>query len=164
VEESLKMAAAVLAVIISVASFAVARLADRRSRKAETIRNLLGEMETVAFGALKLLRDGLPKRAQERKLVIAALMQACVISGSDRARALPFRVIETNRPQADREFHDALRVVEETFASMDRYHFEQKELNLERGKRRLTAVRKVLPPVQSKAPIDVGEIRDTPVN
>lgn len=146
-EDTLKLAAAVLAVIISVASFAVARMADRRSRKAEVIRNLLGEMETVAFGALKLLRDGLPKRAQDRRLVIAALMQACVFSGSDRARALLFRVIETNLALAEKEFRDALRVVEETFDSMAKYNFGKEELDLERGKRRLAAVRKVLPPI-----------------
>ncbi|MDD7942863.1 hypothetical protein PHK61_31070, partial [Actinomycetospora lutea] len=53
--EALKVAAAVLAVTISLASFLFAFLADRRSRKAEQIKNLLGERESVAFAGLKRL-------------------------------------------------------------------------------------------------------------
>jgi hypothetical protein len=52
--ETLKILATVAAVSISVASFIIARLADSRSKKAEEIRNLLGDKESVAFGALKL--------------------------------------------------------------------------------------------------------------
>jgi hypothetical protein len=91
--ETLKILATVAAVLISVASFIIARLAGSRSKKAEEVRNLLGDKESVAFGALKLLRDGFPENPRDRKLVIAALMQACVFEGSDRARALLYRAI-----------------------------------------------------------------------
>lgn len=133
-----------VALVISIASFVVARIADRRSKKAEEVRNLLGEKESVAFGALKLLRDGLPKDPLDRRLIIAALMQACVFEASDRARALLYRVIENNRPESELEFTDALRMVDETFNSMDRYRFTKEELDLSRGRRRIETVRKIL--------------------
>jgi len=142
--ETLKILATVAAVSISVASFIIARLADSRSKKAEEVRNLLGDKESVAFGALKLLRDGFPKNSRDRKLVIAALMQACVFEGSNRARALLYRAIEQNLSKYHPEFASALRVVEATFISMDHYGFTQDELDLSRGKRRIRAVRKVL--------------------
>jgi hypothetical protein len=142
--ETAKLLISVVAVILSVASLALARLADVRSRKAEAIRNLLGEKETVAFGALKLLRDGLPSTPRDRRLVVAALMQATVFEGSDRARALLYRVIETNRGQFQKELDEALVALEATLTSMRQYAFTQEELDLSRGERRVAAVRKIL--------------------
>jgi len=109
----------VLALIASAASLGVALRADYRSQKAEAIRNLLGEKETVSFGALKLSRDGFPKSRRDRQLLIEALIQACLLEGSDRARA---------------------------YRSMAQYAFSPKELDLTNGKRRLAAARKVLKP------------------
>ena len=86
----------IVAAAVAGVSFFLAQLADVRSRKAETIRNLLGEKETVAFGALKLMRDGLPNNDKERRLIVDSVIQACLLEGSDRARALLYRVIETN--------------------------------------------------------------------
>jgi hypothetical protein len=141
--ETVKILVAAAALLISVASFVISRMADTRSRKAEDIRNLLGYKESVAFGALKLLRDGLPKKQRDRTLLIAALMQACVFEGSDRARALLYRTIDLHTEYRD-EFKSALRVVEETFKSMDRHQFTKKELDLYNGKLRIGAVKKVL--------------------
>lgn len=134
----------IIALIVSGASFSIALYADARSRKAEAVRNLLGEKETVAFGALKLLRDGLPKGQKDRRLVISALLQACVFEGSDRARALLYRVLEANRVEFRAELEEAFESLEQTFRSMDRYEFTTGELDLSRGKRRTAGVAKVL--------------------
>ena len=90
--EAVKLAVSLLALIVAISSFAIAQLVDSRSKKAEDIRTLLGDKESVAFGALKLLRDGPPARSRDRSLVTMAIMQACVFEGSDRARALLYRV------------------------------------------------------------------------
>jgi hypothetical protein len=71
-------------------------------------------------------------------------MQTCVFEGSDRARALLYRVIEINLVKARSEFVDALRTAEDTFRSMKRSNFGKEELDLARGERRVGAVRKVL--------------------
>jgi hypothetical protein len=143
-DETGKLIVSVITVLVSIASFIIARRADTRSKKAENIKNLLGEKESVAFAALKLLSEGLPTNETERKLVISALMQACVFEGSDRARALLYRVIEKNRATHGKEFEDALQSIQNTFNSMDAYKFPKEELDLERGRRRISAVRKVV--------------------
>jgi len=66
--------------LISVAAFLFARQADIRARRAETIKNLLGEKETVGYAALKILRDGMPRNRKERQDVIWALVQASLLS------------------------------------------------------------------------------------
>ncbi|MFF4732006.1 hypothetical protein ACFY3M_43440 [Streptomyces mirabilis] len=98
----------------------------------------------MAFGAVKLLRDGLPSKRSDRDLVIAAVMQACVLEGSDRARALLYRDIELNREKHEPEFLDAFHRVEESFKAMDVYGFSLEELDLGNGLIRLGAVGKVL--------------------
>jgi hypothetical protein len=142
--ETVKLAVAIAAVLISIASFIIAQRSAAKAKRAEAIAHLLGEKETVAFAALKLLRDGLPPEAKERALVTAALLQACVFEGSDRARALLYRVIELNRVNHREEFRVAMKAIRETFASMDRYGFQKDELDLDRGKRRLTCVDRVV--------------------
>lgn len=143
-EEAGKLIVSIITVLVSIASFIIARQADARSKKAENIKHLLGEKESVAFAALKLLREGLPAGEAERKLVISALMQACVFEGSDRARALLYRVIEKNHDDNSKEFEDALQSIQDTFNIMNAYNFSKEELNLERGERRIAAVRKVV--------------------
>ena len=98
----------------------------------------------VAFAGLRLLRDGLPAEAKERGLVLAALLQACIFEGSDRARALLYRVVELNRATHREEFRTAMRSIKETFVSMDRYGFQKDELDLERGKRRVASVERAI--------------------
>lgn len=143
-EESVKVAISFVALIISAVSFIVAQRAAARAKKAEAITHLLGEKETVAFAALKLLRDGLPKQKTDRRLVLAALMQASVFEGSDRSRALLYRVVEGNRVKYRDEILAALQSIKDTFTSMDRFQFRPEELDLERGRRRVAAVEKVI--------------------
>ena len=140
----LETGAAIAAVIISTITFFIARLADKRSKKAELIKSLLGEKENVGFGALKLLRDGIPDKKKERDLVISALLQACLFEGSDRARALLYRVIEKNKDKFSDEFQVGLSTIKKHFTSMDRYGFPPEELDLSRGRRRLTTVERVI--------------------
>lgn len=142
--ETGKLIVAVITVLVSAASFYIARRADVRSKKAENIQYLLGEKTTVAFAALKILDDGLPTDLGERKLVITALMQACVFQSSDRARALLYQVIEKNREKYHSEFVMALESIEKVFKGMKVYNFLEEELNLERGERRIAAVAKVV--------------------
>lgn len=142
--EEINIAVAVAAFCLSLASFVVAHLASKRAKKAELITHLLGNKETVAFAALKVLRDGLPKNDKDRALILASLVQACVFSGSDRARALLYRVVEVNRGAHTPEFRAAASTVSETFDSMDRYQFEAEDLDLARGRRRLTGLLRVI--------------------
>lgn len=142
--EEIKLIVSIAAVLLSIASFVFARRSDERTRKAETIKNLLGEKETVAYAALKLLRDGLPEEAEERRILLDAMLQACVFEGSDRARALLYRVIEKNREQYRAEIGKSLQAIRETFKSMDVYKFDKTELDLERGQRRISALQRVV--------------------
>lgn len=142
--ETGKLIVSIVTALIAIAAFIISRRADARSKKAETIKNLLAEKESVAFAALKLLRDGLPENPDERQLVLSALMQACVFEGSDRARALLYRVIELNRAKFRSEFQDALQAIQDTFKSMNSYQFQKDELDLGRGQRRISTVAKVV--------------------
>jgi hypothetical protein len=155
----------IFALVVSLASFAFAWLASRKAAKAEEIKNLLGEKESVAFGALKLLRDGLPgeeealglgslrpfrsrkvrEDAKQRQLVIGALMAACLFESSDRARALLFRVIENYRSTRFRsDFDHQYAEFKVTINAMEKYDFEAEEFDPESAEVRLEAVRKVL--------------------
>ena len=142
-----------IAFLLSLASFFIAQRSAIKAKRAEAISHLLGEKETVAYAALKLLRDGLPSDQNERKLVIAALLQACVFEGSDRARALLYRVIELNRKSHSDDIRQALDFIAKTFESMRQYEFSKDELDLSRGQRRLANVERVIGP---KVPIPNG--------
>jgi hypothetical protein len=142
--EITKLAVSVAAFVLSFAAFALAQRSSARAKRAEAITHLLGEKESVAFAALKLLRDGLPADAKHRQLVLAALLQACVFEGSDRARALLYRVIELNRGSHRTEFQQALKNIKDTFTGMRSYSFKPEELDLTRGHRRLSVVETVI--------------------
>ena len=144
--ETVQIIVSVVTVLVASASFIVARRSDVRSKKAELIKNLLGEKETVGFAALKLLQDGLPKNKRDRSLVVSSIVQACVFERSDRARALLYRAIEKNREAYGDEFKEALEKMRNTFERMDTYKFTKKELNLETGRTRIVAVDRVINP------------------
>jgi hypothetical protein len=55
-----ELVVAILALLVALASFGFAWAGSREAARAEDLKNLLGEKETVGFGALKLLRGGLP--------------------------------------------------------------------------------------------------------
>jgi hypothetical protein len=139
----IKAIIATVAVGLSIASFAVAQRSAAKAKKKETVVSLLGEKESVAYAALKLLRDGLPSEKKERDGVIDGIVQACVFEGSDRARALLYRVIEVNL-EHKADFKRAACSVDSTFKSMDVYGFSKEDLDLDRGKRRLATLFKVI--------------------
>jgi hypothetical protein len=161
---------AILALLVSVASFAFAWRVSRRAARAEEVKTLLGEKESVGFGALKLLREGLPgehevsgfwsrtvlrsrrhrerrrrEDSKQRELIVGALIAACVFESSDRARALLFRVIEKYRctrfrSDFDRQYAEFKTSVDSTV----KYGFTKGEFDPENPKVRLEAIRKVL--------------------
>ncbi len=136
---------ALMALFVSAISLILSWRSEVQRRKAEDLRDLLGEKETVGFAALRLLREGLPtsdKRA--RALVIDAVMQACVLEGSDRSRALLFRVLEINCAVYGKELTATLDGIEHAYTSMAAYRFDAKELDLANGRLRLGAARKIL--------------------
>ena len=77
--EETELVVSVAAVRLSLASFWIAQHSAAKARKKEALTHLLGDKETVSYAALKLLRDGLPRRKRERALVISALVQACIL-------------------------------------------------------------------------------------
>jgi hypothetical protein len=171
---SAQLLVSILAFIVSLASFSFAWVASVKAAKAEDVKSLLGEKETVAFGALKLLRDGLPgeretapfgrlkllrrrrklrDEVRQRELVVGALVAASLFERSDRARALLFRVIEKYRStDFSKDFNTQFAEFDRTIKSMDKYKFEHKEFNPGSAKVRLEAVRKVLEHKESAPP------------
>lgn len=134
----------VLALLVSLASFVIAQRSAMKAKKKEAITFLLGEKETVIYAALKLLRDGLPNEAKERKVVISALLQACILEGSDRARAVLYAVVEKNREDLGVELRETFMSMRETYRSMRAYNFTKEELDLSRAFIRLNSLGRVL--------------------
>ncbi|HTW72023.1 MAG TPA: hypothetical protein VMB34_30455 [Acetobacteraceae bacterium] len=124
---------------VSFSTFAIAEWRNRRARKAERIKNLLGDRSTIAYAALRILDEGLPEKKSERAPVIEAIIHACIFESSDRARALLYQVIDRNR-QYRNEFDAALQRVEDTFRNMSAFGFEPELLDLARGRKRISAV------------------------
>jgi type IV secretory pathway VirD2 relaxase len=126
-----------------------------RERRAEITKQLLGDKEAVCAAAVKLL-DGepLPTRGKERKQLLATLMQACVLEGSDRARALLFRVVDKSRGKDREDIEKALELIEDAVKEMKRFEFTKKELDGEDIVRHLNGLQKVLnhPLTQWSAP------------
>ncbi len=133
-----------LAVGLASLSFILTQISNRRSKKAQRITNLLGDKETVAFAALKLLDKGLPSKKKDRLIVISAILQACLFVRSDRARALLFNVIEKYRNSHKDEFVKRMTSIEENFDNMEEFKFDKKELDLSSGRLRINATKKVI--------------------
>lgn len=153
-----------LALLVSAISFLTAWCADRRTRKAESIKELLGEKESVAFAALRLNRDGLPKNKRQRNLIIEALIQACIFEGSDRTRALLYFVIQKNYKSYSKQFEHSYKTVASIFKVMGDYKkstdqsTQSEILNLKRGRERLEILRIVLDVNAKQARSDPEEI------
>jgi hypothetical protein len=158
------IAAAALA--FSVVSFVITVLLDRRTKQAEQrmeveklklhqiareqaaqaaiLQALQGEKESVGFTAMHFARVGLPDAQQERAQIITSLVQAAVFSGSDRARAMIYHVLRTAGADQRREVADAVRNLDRLFAEAGHWGLDPSELDLERGRRRIKALKKVL--------------------
>lgn len=143
-EAAMEQAATVASAIFAGIAIVVAVRAEIQRSKAESIKELLGEKEHVAYAALKLLRDGLPTDNKDRQLVLLALMQAAVFESSDRARALIYRVVDQNRAKYGREIEGALDTIRSTFDEMESYGFGKDQLDLSRGRRRLETITRVV--------------------
>ena len=74
---------ALISACVATLSLWTAHQADIRSAKSESIKELLEDKEYVAYAALKLLRDGLPAKAEDRQVILLAIMQAVVFQHSD---------------------------------------------------------------------------------
>ncbi|MBX3255086.1 MAG: hypothetical protein KF862_13165 [Chitinophagaceae bacterium] len=121
-----------------------AEIAEMERQKAEDIKLLLGEKETVGFAAVKLMHEGLPRSTEDRKLTISAIINACLFEGSDRARAVLFYVIEHNKKKYQGEFKSELEKIKLVISTMSKYVFEKKELDLSSAETRLGAVEKII--------------------
>lgn len=135
---------AIVALLLSLASFGFAAWTWDRKRKEDKIKNLLGDKESVAYAALRLLREGFPRGKNERATTIDAIIQACIFEGSDRARALLYRVIEQNLDKHGGEIRPVYTSFNRTFSEMERYNFHKDELDLEKPIRRLNALNKIV--------------------
>jgi IS1 family transposase len=133
-----------LAFVLALASFVISAYSDRQRRKAEELKELLGEKESVAFAALRLLRDGLPTSAVERERTLDGVIQACLFERSDRTRTILFEVLERNQPRYAAEIDRAYNTLARIFDGMAGHNFTKEQLDLTSGRRRLGAVAKIL--------------------
>jgi len=93
------------------------------AKKTQDIVALLGEKEIVAFATLKLQAAGLPDKENDPeyfRLVLRAMMTACVFTSSDRARALLYDVLRRSHTKYRAEIQEALDVVTRTFANIEK--------------------------------------------
>ncbi len=136
---------AIATVLIAVGSLALALVVDRRTARASRIAQLLGEKETVAFGASRLMIEGFPREGRHRHELVLAVLHACLFEGSDRARGMLLAAVESHRkgvPDLVTEL-DRLR---DTYRGMEHFDLDRKELDLTSARLRLLAIRKVLDP------------------
>lgn len=151
----LQVIISVIAIIISVVVAIQATQKEKRAEKkaeaaeiamakADDIKLLLGEKETVGFAAIKLMQDGLPQSTQDRKITISAIINACLFERSDRARAVLFYVIEINKKEYLNEFKSEFEKIKTVIATISKYIFEKEELDLSSAKIRLGAVEKII--------------------
>ena len=132
------------AVMVAVSALGLSAYAEHQRRKSEALKELLGEKESVAFAALRLIRDGLPRGMSDRSTTLDAVMQACVFERSDRSRALLYRVLDDNRTTHGEQIDAAYRRIKATFDSMARFGFTREQLDLSNGLVRLETVERVL--------------------
>jgi len=134
-----------LAVIVAIWSIIISLQVNARSKRAEKVNELLGEKESVAFAAMKLINGNkLPEDEIDRKMMISAIMNACLFERSDRARTLLYYVIELNRGKYLHEFKAGFETISKVINSMKEYQFEKKVLDLSSAENRLEGVRAIL--------------------
>jgi hypothetical protein len=67
-----------------------------------------------------------------------------VFTGSDRARAMVYAVLRKNLKAHGPEIAQQLDLLEQQFNQFEKFDLSKSELDLERGHRRLEALRKVM--------------------
>jgi hypothetical protein len=122
----------------------VQEIVKTQAAREALIQALQGEKESIGFTALRLSREGVPQEDLFRNEVITALVQAAVFSGSDRARAMVYSVLRDNYHAYQSEIDRAIASVEDKFKQFEKYDLDAKELDLERGNRRLRALKTVV--------------------
>jgi len=120
------------------------QIAREQAHKAAVLQSLQGEKESVGFTAMHFARIGLPALQDERAQIITSLVQAAVFSGSDRARAMIYHVLRSVAVDQRPDVVDAVRNLDSLFSEAGNWGLDPKELDLERGRRRITALKKVL--------------------
>ena len=120
------------------------KIAKEEAAKAALIQALQGEKESIGFTALRLSKEGLPQDEPYRSQILLSLVQAAIFSSSDRARAMIYSVLRDNYRDYEREISDTITSVENMFKQFELFHLNKDELDLERGNRRLRALKTVL--------------------
>ncbi len=108
--EEIKLTVSVVAVLISIVSFVIARRSDVRTKKAEAIKNLLGEKETVAYAVGGALPGLLAVAAGERPAVHHSIESKAHYDREAEyrqrsGRSSHFRACAGTPPQPDRDTH-----------------------------------------------------------
>ena len=142
--DEIRTAATAIGVLIAVASFFIARHAERVATKKASLAHLLGSKETVAFAALKLSQKGLPSNIEERTTILQLVMQAIIYESSDRTRAILLSTLSSHWNEYASDIKAAHQFVLQKFQSIEKYEYSTKELNFERAFKRLNLVQKLI--------------------
>jgi hypothetical protein len=129
---------ATIAAVISLGSLLFSWLVYRQTQHADVLRALQGEKEAVGYMAFSLGEGRLPWTRQRRRDILKSLCLAAVFEGSDRSRALVYEALRRHAGRHRSEVDDIVSSVESRFNEV------QDLVDLERGKRRLQALRAAL--------------------
>ena len=129
--DEIRTAATAIGVLIAVASFFIARHAERVAKKKASLSHLLGSKETVAFAAMKLSQKGLPSNIEERTTILQLVMQAIIYESSDRTRAILLSTLSSHWKEYKTDIKAAHQFVLEKFHSIEKYKYSSRELNFE---------------------------------
>lgn len=119
-------------------------IAKEEAARTALIQALQGEKESIGFTASRLMKDGLPADKSYREQILLALVQAAIFSGSDRARAMVYSVLRDNYGSHRVEIDKMVALNEDRFKQFEQFQLNKEELDLERGTRRLKALKKIL--------------------
>ncbi len=155
------LAFAILSFVISFwISQRTKEIAKEEATKAALVQSLQEEKESIGITGLRFLREGLPKdNGSYREEIIESLVLAAIFSGSDRARAVVYSVLRDNCQKYGPEIAKAITPWDDMFKQFEPFQLDKKELDLERGNRRLKVLKDILkepPALSSLAPSGKG--------
>ncbi len=136
---------ALATVVIALCSLAVAGVAERRTRHAARISELLGAKETVGFGASRLLTEGFGRPGRRRRELALAVLNACLFEGADRARGILLAAVERYAGDVP-ELATELQRLRQAYRAVEGHELSTKELDLRNARLRLRTVKKVVDP------------------
>jgi hypothetical protein len=136
---------ALVTAAVALGSLILAGWSELRRRRAQQIAELLGDKQTVAFGAWELFQQGFPRWPQaRRRKVIQAVLHACLMNGSDRARGLLLAAINKYQAANRSEMIKELSAILDAYKRLDAFELSDDQLDLHRVVWRLSAVGAVL--------------------